>query len=425
VCSLWRVWTVAALMSASWGHAPSDPMVLRQALSHVSPNEPAGAVSGDGRFVAFVSLAPLLPADSNSVTDIYVLDREARVLTLETSTPDGASANGSSWHPQLSADGRYLAFDSIATNLTDEPNRNEANDVFVRDRQTGITRRVSVGAAGQESNGPSGPPSISADGAFVAFASSATNLVPEADVNGIAADIYRLCLATGVVDRVSLDSDGRQYGVSHSPSLDATGRLVVFVGGDRALESSRAEATGSARRSVYLRDLASRTTTCVSCSTDGGSVERQAFAPEISADGRVVVFAVQTEPERSDIAVYDRSSSRSTVITERANARSAAPRVSADGALIVFVSWASDLLCVGRCSHETVDENLLPDVYRFDGRTGRFSRLSGSAGTWWVPSVAPAVDARGRTVTFSSSQPHGPQDESVDFDLYVCSPACE
>jgi hypothetical protein len=72
-----------------------------------------------------------------------------------------------------------------------------------------------------------------------------------------------------------------------------------------------------------------------------------------------------------------------------------------------------------------VDENLLPDVYRFDGRTGRFSRLSGSAGTWWVPSVAPAVDARGRTVTFSSSQPHGPQDESVDFDLYVCSPACE
>jgi Tol biopolymer transport system component len=415
---------LAALMSASSAHALSDSMVLRQALAHVSANEPAAAVSGNSGFVAFVSLAPLLPADSNSVTDIYVLDREARVLTLETSTPDGGAADGSSWHPRLSADGRYLAFASVATNLTAAPDRNETSDVFVRDRQTGITRRVSVGAAGQESNGPSGPPSISADGAFVAFASSATNLVPEADVNGAASDIYRACLATGAVDRVSLDSDGRQYGVSHSPSLDATGRLVVFVGGDRALEPSPGESKGSARRSVYVRDLASRTTACVSCNSDGGSVERQAFAPEISADGRVVVFAVQTEPERSDIAVYDRASSRSTVITERANARSAAPRVSADGGVIVFVSWASDLLCVRRCSHETVDENLLPDVYRFDGRTGRFSRLSGSAGIWWVPSVAPAIDARGRTVTFSSSQPHGPQDESVDFDLYVCSPAC-
>lgn len=425
MCPLWRVLVFAGLVSASEGVTPPAQMVLRQALSHVNPNEPAGSVSGNSRFVAFVSLAPLLPADSNSVTDIYVFDREARVLTLETSTPDGAAADGSSWHPQLSADGRYLAFDSIATNLTPLPDRNETNDVFVRDRQAGITRRVSVGVDGQESNGPSGPPAVSADGAFVAFASAATNLVRDADVNGVATDIYRVCLATGTVDRVSLDSEGRQHGVSHSPSLDATGRQVVFVGGDRAPEAPRGGAKGSAHRSVYVRDLLSRTTTCVSCGTDGARNDRPAFAPEISADGRVVVFAVQTEPERSDIAVYDRSSSQTTVITERANARSAAPRVSADGSTVVFVSWASDLLCDRRCSHETLDENLLPDVYRFDGRTGRFSRLSGSAGIWWVPSVAPAIDARGGTVTFSSSQPRGPQDESVDFDLYVCSPACE
>jgi Tol biopolymer transport system component len=359
------------------------------------------------------------------VTDIYVLDRDTRRLSLETSTPDGAAADGSSWHPQLSADGRYLAFNSMATNLTPLPDRNEASDVFVRNRQTGITRRVSLGVAGQESNGPNGPPAISADGAFVAFASSATNLVRAPDVNGVATDIYRVCLATGAVERVSVDSEGSQYGASYSPSLDASGRLVAFVAGERASESSDGPSKASAHRSVYVRDLVSRTTACVSCPIGGASDDRPAFAPEISADGRVVVFAVQTEAERSDIAVHDRSLSRTTVITDRANARSAAPRVSADGAVIVFVSWASDLLCVGRCSPETVDENLLPDVYRFDALTGRFSRLSGSAGIWWVPSVAPAIDARGLTVTFSSSQPHGPQDESVDFDLYVCSPACE
>ena len=70
------------------------------------------------------------------------------------------------------------------------------------------------------------------------------------------------------------------------------------------------------------------------------------------------------------------------------------------------------------------DDNVLPDVYVFDRETTGFSRVTGSEKTWWAPSVAPAVDGQGRTIVFSSRQPFGPEDDTVDFDLYVCTPKC-
>ena len=92
--------------------------------------------------------------------------------------------------------------------------------------------------------------------------------------------------------------------------------------------------------------------------------------------------------------------------------------------MLAFESWASNLLCRGRCRDADIDENLLPDVYLFDRTTERFTRASGGSTTWWTPSLGPAIDGTGRTVVFSSREPFGPEDLTSDFDLFVCSPAC-
>ncbi|MGH8637946.1 MAG: TolB family protein, partial [Burkholderiales bacterium] len=417
------VWLMSFVCEAT---GPSARIVLRQAMTHATPGVPSAAIAADGRLVAVVSMARLLPADTNSLSDIYVLDRTSGTLTLETVSPNGTVSNGTSDNPRLSAGGRYLVFHSVGTNLTGLPDRNDVQDVFLRDRQAGITRRLSLGLAGQEANANSAVPAIDDEGAFVAFVSSATNLAPEDDANGAGDDVYLVRVATGVISRVSLDNQGRQFDFAHSPSLDANGRLVAFTARERATPPAQRGGSKTLRDvAVYVRDVTSGVTTCISCARDDARDGLPAFAPDLSADGRSVAFAVQSEPQRSDVAIHDRSSSVTTVITRKANARSAGPRVSADGRAVVFESWASDLLCERRCSVEELDENVLPDIYLFDVATKRFSRLSGSDRVWWAPSVAPAIDAHGRTVVFSSRQAFGPEDVTVDFDLYVCAPACE
>ena len=416
---------VAALATTAAAFPPSDRTILRQALSGVDPGDGTAASNADGRLIAFVSMIRLLPADLNSVGDIYVLDRSTRRLTLESVTPAGVAANGTSWGPRLSGDGRAVVFESFATDLTPLPDGNDGSDVFLRDRVSGVTRRVSVGVDRPDANGASGQPVISSDGLVVAFRSTAINLVPGPDANGPGSDIYVVRLATGRISRVSLDRDGRQFDVSQAPSLDATGTLVAFAARSAAaLPAQRGSSRVKPELAVYLRDLSAMATTCVSCSQETGLAGLPASWPDLSADGRVIAFAVQSTPERSDIAVFDRVTSRTAIVTRHANARSTAPRVSADGGMLAFVSWASDLLCGRVCARETVDENLLPDIYLFDTRTGRFTRASGSGAIWWAPSVAPAIDARGTTVIFSSREPFGPEDDSVDFDLYVCQPEC-
>ena len=98
-------------------------------------------------------------------------------------------------------------------------------------------------------------------------------------------------------------------------------------------------------------------------------------------------------------------------------------RLSGDGRVIAFESWASNLLCTGRCRDADIDDNLLPDVYLFDRTTGRFRRASAD-GAWWTPSIGPGINGTGRVVIFSSREPFGPEDLTSDFDLFVCSPVC-
>ena len=205
-----RVALLTALVTCVDGDAAPRLMTLRQGLSQAGDVKGSVSISADGRLVAFASSERLVPGDSNDVMDIYVFDRAHTTLTLETVAWPSGSSDGGSGSPSLNADGRFLVFDSDATNLTSEADRNRARDIFVRDRLEGSTRRISVGASGQAANDTSLDPTISADGRLAAFASHATNLVAGVDANGMGADVYLARLDTGELSRGSVGSDGRQ-----------------------------------------------------------------------------------------------------------------------------------------------------------------------------------------------------------------------
>src|SRR5437867_3098602 len=138
----------------------------------------AGAtLSADGRFVAFHSAATnLVAGDTNGTNDVFVHDRQTGITERVSVASDGTQGNKASSDPALSADGRFVAFHSTASNLV-AGDTNGATDVFVDDRQTGTTARVSAAAVGTEGNAASAGAALSADGRLVAFHSSATNLV--------------------------------------------------------------------------------------------------------------------------------------------------------------------------------------------------------------------------------------------------------
>src|SRR5690606_33966970 len=166
------------------------------------------SVSGDGRYVAFESRSSnLVPGDTNGASDIFVHDRVTGVTERVSVASDGTQANANSFVASISADGRYVAFYSIATNLV-PGDTNGTSDIFVHDRVTGVTERVSVASDGTQANANSLVPSVSADGRYVAFLGLATNTV-RGCANG-ATDIFVHDRVTGVTERVSVASDGTQ-----------------------------------------------------------------------------------------------------------------------------------------------------------------------------------------------------------------------
>jgi hypothetical protein len=166
------------------------------------------AISADGRFVAFLSVASnLVAGDTNGAEDVFVRDRVAQVTRRVSVGPGGQQSNGGSFLPAISADGRFVAFNSLASNLVPPGvDTNNTGDVFVRDRKVQVTRRVSVGPGGQQANGDNFEPAISAHGRFVAFTSEASNLVA-GDTNATY-DVFVRDRKAQVTRRVSVGSGG-------------------------------------------------------------------------------------------------------------------------------------------------------------------------------------------------------------------------
>ena len=181
------------------------------------------ALSADGRFAAFYSDATnLVTGDTNNARDVFLRDLQSGETTRVSVGPAAVEANGDSFEPAISADGRFVAFSSAATNLV-AGDSNDVNDVFVRDRLANTTTRVSVGLAGANANGGSDAPSISADGRYVAFTSAATNLV-DGDTNG-QRDAFVFDRQTGVTTLASLSFTGEQAILdSFTPELSADGK---------------------------------------------------------------------------------------------------------------------------------------------------------------------------------------------------------
>ncbi len=245
------------------------------------------SVSADGRSVAFVSLATnLVPGDTNSAADVFLRDIDAGTTVRVSTDNDGGQSNGASGWPEISADGQFVTYESVATNLVSD-DTNGVSDVFWWPRSSGSTLRVSQTSESVGGNGASTLPSISGDGRYVAFQSHSTNLVGGVDAPG--RDVLRWDRQTGTLDRVSV-SDSEQ-----PPNFD-TGGASISVDGQQVLFTAfdvLAPGDTNATIDVYLRNIALGTTRRVSDTLAGGPSNGATDFGVLSADGRTAAFSSQ------------------------------------------------------------------------------------------------------------------------------------
>lgn len=371
------------------------------------------AISDDGRIVAFRSFATnLVPGDTNARTDVFVRDNESGVVTRVSVRSDGTQGNGTSETPAISGDGRFVAFQSEATNLTPTSSSGTAR-VFVHDRVTGTTELVAVntngspmGATGSPSlsqdgrvvsfvtvatghvyvrdraagitthvtpgaNDASSGARLSADGRHLVFTASATNLVA-GDTNGFP-DVFAYRLDTGTTERLSVPTGGVQAtgGASDRPSVSGDGTLVTFASGAVDLVAGDTNQV----QDVFVRDRLTGETRRVSVGPGGVQGNEGSGWPSVSNDGRFVAFrsvAVTLVPgftTRRDV-VYVRDLERDVTAAASQsttgatpNGSSAPPDISATGRRIAFASVASDLVAG--------DGNARSDVFVAHVDTGR------------------------------------------------------
>lgn len=337
------------------------------------------AISSDGRWVAFESGASnLAPGDTSFYSDVFVHDRQTGTTTRVSDAPGGNTAIGDSQNAAISANGRWVAFDSYSGDLV-PGDTNSAYDVFVHDRQTGTTTRVSVGPGGAQTTGngfSESFPSISADGRWVAFASRAINLVPN-DTNTFS-DVFVHDQQTGATTRVSAGPGGSQANnASISAAISADGRWVAF----ESLASNLVSGDTNGTNDVFVYDRHTGVTTLESVGVP--NLLYGARHPSISADGRFVAFESNAPLVtgdtnfQTDVFVRDRLTgaiSRVSVSSTglQGNDESNKPAISADGRWVAFESRSTSLI-----ANKTRRSY---DIFVHDRQTGVTKRVSEGPG---------------------------------------------
>jgi Tol biopolymer transport system component len=405
------------------------------------------SLSPDGRYVAFISSATnLVLGDTNRKVDVFVSDVQTGSIVRASVSNNGAQAIKNCINPAISGDGRFIVFESDASNLV-PGDTNDDGDVFLKDLQTGDITRLSVSASGEETiNNFEGTnyvfrPAISADGRTVAFMSYADRLVP-GDTNE-KMDIFLRHLDTGSIERVSVTASGAEgNGNSYSPSLSADGRYVAF----RSEASNLIPMDTFGASDIFVKDTLTGAVQIASTSATGLLGDNNTdFDPVISADGRYVVFASfaanlmpNDKNQTSDIFIKDlktgdiRRASVSASGEEAHNAEiitSDLPSISADGRYVAFDSKANNLV--------PNDTNALPnnpttgtDVFVKDMQTGAIRRVTLSpsgkqfSGNSYMHKVSLSSD--GQTVAFVSKDPdlvagdtNGIEDIFVASDVFA------
>ena len=330
----------------------------------------SASISADGRMAAFASAATnLVPGDTNAKTDVFILDRETGEIRSAT-----AGGNGASTLPLISADGRRVAFLSVATDLV-AGDTNGLADTYLYDVDTGVTTLVSEGTAGAAGDGASaGTPAISGDGRFVAFNSAATNLVA-GDANA-RTDTFVRDLQTGVTEIASVSSEERQTreAVFSAPSISADGRFVAFdtwswqlVPLDTNGDVGPVFPNFAVGFDVYVRDRLAGTTVEVTVTSAGVESDRDSGYPQLSPDGRYVTFTTPSAnlvpgdtAGQTDVFVHDLLTGATERVSvsateEQGDGGSFLSTISDGGRVVAFQSAASNLI--------DDDANGLSDVY--------------------------------------------------------------
>ena len=315
------------------------------------------AISGDGRRVAFASRASdLTRSDRDRSPDVFVRDLRSGTTTLVSRAGGraGPKANARASQPAISADGRFVAFVSRASNLTSADHDHRV-DVFVRDLQAHTTTLVNRGngRAGRKCRMtlPIATPAISADGRFVAFACSG----PGGDQQIFVRDLRRQ--ATALVSRAGGIAGPPGDSDSYAPAISAEGRIVAFQ--SQATNLTQDALSGAGALNVFIRDLDAATTTLASRATGPAGAtgnNRVLLRPALSADGRLVAFTSSAAltpddlDDNTDVLIRDQAAATTTLISRatgsegaKADGPSGEPAMSADGRFVAFDSLATNL----------------------------------------------------------------------------------
>jgi len=412
----------------------------------------------DGRYLVFESRASnLVPNDTNNRSDIFRKDLSTGEVVLVSVNTTGVQGNGNSFNPAASADGRLVAFESDATNLTQQTESNLFFDIFIRDIEGLTTVRVSVAPEGFQVNGDSTNATLSSDGRFVAFESDATTLVA-GDTNGFS-DIFvrdRDISADGIYDealdsttlRVSVEAPGNPdavadllnaNGASVNPSIAADGSLIAFASAANDIVIGDTNAASD----VFVVDWRAPVPFTEKISvedpsnpdgvvTDGTNANGNSGGPRITPDGRFVVFLSTADDlivgdsnsPVVDIFVRDRglgTTVRASVSTQGGETTRSCfeASISADGRWVVFTSDAPDLV--------QNDTNSTTDIFLRDVANSTTIRVSvatyGVQSADFFPNANGTVTSDGRFVAFSSAAPNlAPNDTNGVLDILVRGP---
>jgi Tol biopolymer transport system component len=398
-------------------------------LSGVKSDGPSSEpkLSADGRFAAFTTTAANLdPADADTAFDVYVRDLQtgATMLVSRADGAQGAKGDAASGAPAISADGRYVAFVSDATNLSPD-DQDDVADVFVRDVQQHTTTLVSRASGGEAGDAPSGAPSISAAGRVVAFESDSANLAPD-DTDELT-DVFARDVLAGTTVLVSGPGADPRTGLSTQPSISADGTVVAFSSTVTELDPD----DGDELSDVFTRNLLTGALALVSRG-DGATGEKgdgASDSPAISGDGRSVAFrstAANLDPADldavADVFLRDLALGTTAIVSRsdgpaggKGLKGSASPAISRSGRFVVFTSLSA---------FDSADADALADVYSRELATGRTRLLSRAAGVLGAKgdgeSDSPAISADARFVAYASVAANlHPDDADAITDVFV------
>lgn len=378
---------VVALIAPTTVYGFTQPVPLEmEKITRAYPDMPPAAnassydpvMTDDGRFIAFSSEADnLVEGDTNGNADIFLYDTEAKTTTLVSRASDGTQGNSYSRRPSISADGRFIAYQSWASNLV-PGDTNGRQDVFVYDTVDKTVEVVSRATDGTWGNSQAYSPAISADGNVVAFVSNATNIVPEGS-SGMS-DVLVHDRRTGTTVTASLSYLGTGPNSSSSePDISADGRYVVFP----SWASDLVPGDTNGQWDVFVRDMFLGVTTRVSVAADGSQLTSQSYECSISDDGRYVAFSstgtnvvpgdVNYAPDifRRDLLTGTNELVSVSTSGTQTTSESYRPRINSDGSFVAFLSYANNLV--------PGDTNYAPDVFLRDMTAGTTVLVSASS----------------------------------------------